>query len=255
MGTWGAPRSSETYGFIDLDVTETEGWCAERTGVSIAHVIGAAVSRALAAVPDANSRIVFGRVMRRTTVDVSYVLDVDRGSDLTAVCVRDADQKSPREVAREVFAVAREIRRGRDPEFGRIRRAATLLPPGLRRPLLAAGGVVTSGLGIAVRPARVRAFPFGAIMISSVGALGLERGLAPLVPLARTSMILVIGSASWRPRVVDGEVRPRRVVELGMTMDHRLLDGAQVGELAARVRADSERPWEAWPDADSPRSG
>jgi hypothetical protein len=246
VATWAAPRSSQTYGFLDLDITEAEPWCAARAGVSIVHVVGAAAGRAIAAVPDANSYVLLGRIRRRESVDVSYVVDVGKGRSLSAVCVRNADRKPPRAQAGEVLAGTRRLRRGVDPEFGRIRRLATWLPPIVRRQVLSAGAFVTSGLGIPVPPASVSAHPFGSVMLSSVGAFGLERGLAPLVPAARTSMVLLLGAPTWRPRIVDGEVVARRIIELGITMDHRLLDGAQVGDLAARLRADVERPWEAW---------
>lgn len=214
--------------------------------MSVVHLVGAAAGRAIAGVPDANSYVLLGRVRRRESVDVSYIVDIGKGQSLSAVCVRDADRKPPRIQAREVLAGTRRLRRGVDPEFGRIRRLAPWLPPIVRRQVLAAGAFVTSGLGIPVRPASVSAHPFGSVMLSSVGAFGLERGLAPLVPAARASIVLLLGTPAWRPRIVDGDVVARRVIELGFTMDHRLLDGAQVGDLAARLRHDVERPWEAW---------
>lgn len=249
VGTWAAPRSGEAYGFLDLDVTEAERWCAAQAGISITHVIGAATARAIAAVPDANAYVFLGRVRRRQSIDVSFVVDIGRGRNLGSVCVQGADRKGPRAQAREVIGGTRRLRRGHDPEFGRIRRVAQWMPATVRRQVLLGGAFVTSGLGKTVRPMGVGAHPFGSVMISSVGGLGLERGLAPLVPLARASMVLVLGAPAVRPVVRDGEVVARRILELGMTMDHRVLDGAQVGDLAARLRADVERPWEVWGSA------
>jgi pyruvate dehydrogenase E2 component (dihydrolipoamide acetyltransferase) len=59
--------------------------------------------------------------------------------------------------------------------------------------------------------------------------------------------VVTVGAVSWRPRVVDGEIVPRRAVEVGVTIDHRLVDGAQGARFGQVLRDAIERPWEVWP--------
>lgn len=252
-GTWSAPRDGATHGFATLDVTGAEEWCRGLAGVTLTHVLGCAVALGLRAAPDLNSRVVLGRVRPRESIDVAYVVDVGRGADMTAVCVRGAEAKGPRRTAREVLAGAREIRRGRDRDFGRAARVAGRVPAPLVRPGMAVAGFVTGGLGRAFPPLGLRAHPFGSALVSAIGPWDLERAIPPVAPFARLGLVLVLGTVGWRPWVVEGEVRPRRAVDVGMTIDHRLADGAQIGTFAAVVRAAVERPWEAWPtDAAAP---
>jgi pyruvate/2-oxoglutarate dehydrogenase complex dihydrolipoamide acyltransferase (E2) component len=48
--------------------------------------------------------------------------------------------------------------------------------------------------------------------------------------------------------VVDAQVVPRRLTEIGITFDHRLVDGAQMAAMIGVVRGAVERPWEVWPE-------
>jgi hypothetical protein len=45
---------------------------------------------------------------------------------------------------------------------------------------------------------------------------------------------------------VQGEVVPRRVLRLGVILDHRLVDGAQAALMARIVRKEVEQPWQTW---------
>lgn len=244
--TWRPPSSGLLHGELELDVTEAEAWWRARPGLTETHVVGSALGLALAACPDANARVVLGRVRHRAGVDVSFAVADRGGRHLRAVCVRDADRKAPRAVAREVYAGARAIRQGRDAQLGRAVAVADRLPWFLLRPGLSLVGFLAGGLGIGVRPLRVAPHPFGSALVTSVGMLGIERGLAPLLPFARLGLVVVVGAVDWRPRVVDGEVVPRRVLPLGATIDHRLVDGAQVAVLVEALRSAIERPWERW---------
>ena len=254
-GTWSAPRDGATHGFASLDVTEAERWCAGLAGVTLTHVLGAAVALGLEAAPDLNSRVVLGSVRRRPSVDVAYVVDIGRGRSMSAVCVRDAPSKTPRAIAREVLAGARAIRRGTDPVFGRATRVAARVPEPLVRPGMAAAGFVTGGLGRRFAPLALPAHPFGSALVSAIGPWGLERAIPPLAPFARLGLVLVLGRVAARPWVVDGAVVPRRIVDVGVTVDHRLADGAQIGAFAAVVRSAVERPWETWPTDGGPAAG
>ena len=231
------------YGLLDLDVTEAERWWRAQPGVSATHVVGAAVGRALVECPDANTRLVAGRARQRPDVDVSFAVSIQDGDHLQAVCVRGADSLDPREIAAELSAGLRNVVRSDNAPFQRAVRAADALPGWLVRPGLWLVGLLTAGFGWSLPLLRVEPHPFGSALVTSVGELGIEQGLAPVLPFARLGLVVAIGSVDWRPRVVDGDVVARRTLMLGVTIDHRLVDGAQAAQFTGALSAAIERPW------------
>jgi pyruvate dehydrogenase E2 component (dihydrolipoamide acetyltransferase) len=65
--------------------------------------------------------------------------------------------------------------------------------------------------------------------ISSLGSLGVDRFNALLVPPQPT--ILSVGRIVDTPVVVDGRVGIRPMMEVGLTVDHRVADGADAARL------------------------
>ena len=72
----------------------------------------------------------------------------------------------------------------------------------------------------------------GTITITNIGVFGVDGGTPLLVP--DQAAILAVGQVRQMPWVHRGRVRPRSVVQLGLTFDHRMVDG----ELGSRVLAD-----------------
>lgn len=71
----------------------------------------------------------------------------------------------------------------------------------------------------------------GTITITNIGALGVDAGTPILNP--GEAAILAFGNVRDTPWVVDGEVRVRKVTQLALSFDHRLVDG----ELGSNVLA------------------
>ncbi|PFG40048.1 pyruvate dehydrogenase E2 component (dihydrolipoamide acetyltransferase) [Georgenia soli] len=72
----------------------------------------------------------------------------------------------------------------------------------------------------------------GTISITNVGVFGIDTGTPILNP--GESVILAFGAIRRQPWVHKGQVKPRWVTQLALSMDHRLVDGG----LGARVLAD-----------------
>jgi pyruvate dehydrogenase E2 component (dihydrolipoamide acetyltransferase) len=76
---------------------------------------------------------------------------------------------------------------------------------------------------------------FGGAIVSSMGMLGIRYGFAPLVPAMRLSCLIGVGRVEERAVVVDGSIVIRPILPLTATLDHRVIDGAQAGRLAATL--------------------
>jgi 2-oxoisovalerate dehydrogenase E2 component (dihydrolipoyl transacylase) len=87
----------------------------------------------------------------------------------------------------------------------------------------------------------------GTITITNVGVFGVDTGTPILNP--GESAILAFGAIRKLPWVHKGKVRPRMVTNLGVSFDHRLVDG-QLGSQfladVARILVDPMRTLVAW---------
>jgi pyruvate dehydrogenase E2 component (dihydrolipoamide acetyltransferase) len=81
-------------------------------------------------------------------------------------------------------------------------------------------------------------------MITNVGSFGLTTGSAPLLPFSRCPIVVLLGEVHDRAVVRDGVVVARPILPIGVTFDHRLLDGYQAGKMASRFTALLEHPRE-----------
>ncbi|MGW0706614.1 dihydrolipoamide acetyltransferase family protein [Streptomyces sp. NPDC002643] len=72
----------------------------------------------------------------------------------------------------------------------------------------------------------------GTVTITNVGVFGVDTGTPILNP--GESAILAVGTIKPQPWVHKGKVKPRQVMTLALSFDHRLVDG----ELGAKVLAD-----------------
>jgi pyruvate/2-oxoglutarate dehydrogenase complex dihydrolipoamide acyltransferase (E2) component len=186
--------------------------------------------------PELNCTLARGRFVPRESVDISFVVAVDDGRDLSSVKVRNADKKSAREIAEELAERAARVRTGTDAEFGRTKRTIERTPPRLLRFGLRAADWLTGDLRLDLRRFGLPRDAFGSAMVTSVGMFGVQRAYAPLSPYYRVPFIVLVSEVAERPVVVDGTVTARSTLVLTATMDHRYLDGAHAARLAKAVR-------------------
>ncbi|GAA1695761.1 dihydrolipoamide acetyltransferase family protein [Glycomyces endophyticus] len=87
----------------------------------------------------------------------------------------------------------------------------------------------------------------GTFSISNVGVFGIDTG-TPILPPGE-SAILVFGAVRPQPWVHEGEIAVRQVTTLGLSFDHRLIDGELGAQFLADVGAFLSHPGEtllAW---------
>ncbi|MBW4715571.1 dihydrolipoamide acetyltransferase family protein [Saccharothrix obliqua] len=75
----------------------------------------------------------------------------------------------------------------------------------------------------------------GTITITNVGVFGVDTGTPIINP--GESAILALGAIRDMPWVVDGQVVPRKVCQLALSFDHRVVDGQQGSQYLADVGA------------------
>jgi pyruvate/2-oxoglutarate dehydrogenase complex dihydrolipoamide acyltransferase (E2) component len=243
LSTWDRPRDPTVYGWLEVDLTRAEKYLEQLnaqpgTKVTITHLVGKALAVAIAARPEVNAVVRRGRqIHQRDSIDVFFQVAYEGGENLSGAKVCAADQKSLREIANELDARARTIRAHAEHELKRPDAATARVPPFLRRSLLRSLEYAIYDLGLDLSRFGLPRDAFGSAMVTNVGVFGLPHGFAPLVPFSRAPIVITIGAKHPAPVVVDDKVVVREVLTLGVTLDHRLIDGFQAGKLAERFRA------------------
>jgi pyruvate/2-oxoglutarate dehydrogenase complex dihydrolipoamide acyltransferase (E2) component len=221
-------RTTPMHGLIDVDVTEaTRLLAAPDPPLSFTAFVVASVARAASAHPDVHGyRDWRGRIVSHRYVDVTTLVEVEtsHGPFPLAHVVRDAD-------VRDVPAITAELRRIKTDPFtsGGGRWLARAAPLGARVP-----GLFPAMYAVMARSTRVRRRT-GTVAVTAVGMFGGGGGFA-VTPLTLMSLQIVVGGISERPRVVADRVEPRTVLDLTVTVDHDVVDGAPAARFGATLR-------------------
>lgn len=243
LNAWQAPTDPSIYGWLDLDVTRARTYLealGQESGikVTLTHLVGKALALAIAERPEINAVIRRRQqVYVRDTVDVFFQVAYDKGENLSGATVREADKKSVVEIARELADKAARIREGREHELRSTDARLHALPAPLRKAAMRAVELGVYDLGLDLSRLGVPRDAFGSAMVTNIGVFGLPRAFAPLVPFTRVPIVVTVGAVHDAPVAEDGAAVVRPVVTLGVTLDHRLLDGYQAGRLAERFQA------------------
>jgi pyruvate/2-oxoglutarate dehydrogenase complex dihydrolipoamide acyltransferase (E2) component len=237
---WRWPNDPQVYGRLEVDaepVLEAVRTLRERTGarVTATHLIARALALALRDNPSINTRLARGRFLPRETVDVFLIVAAGGGGDLSGVKVRQADEKGAADLARELEERVAAARAGKG-ELDRAKRMMAAMPPFLLGWMLRLSAFLTSNLHLNLRALGMPRDAFGGAMVTNVGVFGVQEGWAPLSPIYRVPIIVLVGEINERPWVVDGQVKPHPVLPITATIDHRWVDGYGIAGMSETFR-------------------
>lgn len=225
------------HGLVEFDVTEPRRRLREhkaRTGESLSftafilHCVGAAVAadRMVHAYRDWRGRLVlFDDVDINTIVEVK----VEQRSFPLAHVVRATNRRSVRELHDEIRAVQARGDRHYDGRTASFLRLYARLPGPLRR--LAYRGVMAS-------PYRTKQIA-GTASVTAVGMFGEGGGWG--IPIPMYTLNLTLGGISEKPAVVGGVIVPREFLNVTLSFDHDIVDGAPAARFANRLKGLVER--------------
>jgi pyruvate dehydrogenase E2 component (dihydrolipoamide acetyltransferase) len=175
------------------------------TRVTFTDILVVVVARALQDHPIMNSSLVEDEIVIWEDINIGVAVALEDGLEggLIVPVIRNAEQRSLREIAAEVRTLVEKARTGR------------LLPDDV------AGGTFT---------------------LTNLGAVGGGWGFGTPIINQPQSAILGAGSISDRPVVRDGQVVVRPIMTYSLTFDHRVIDGAAAAKFMARVSQLLEDP-------------
>jgi pyruvate/2-oxoglutarate dehydrogenase complex dihydrolipoamide acyltransferase (E2) component len=222
------------HGLLEVDITQARRQLAYHDPpLSITAFVIASVARAVATHPEVHAyRNWRGQLVRHRHVDVQTIVEVPtaQGPFGLVHLVRDADIRAVADISTELRGVKADMN---STETGRaLQRLAPLAGhiPGLF-PLM-----------YAVMRRSVRAHGLtGTVQVTAVGMFAGGGGFA-IAPATLASVLVVVGGLSRRPGVVDDEIAVRDVLDLTVSIDHNVVDGAPATRFGADLRRSMECP-------------
>jgi pyruvate dehydrogenase E2 component (dihydrolipoamide acetyltransferase) len=95
---------------------------------------------------------------------------------------------------------------------------------------------ITVDWGITIPFTGIKADSFGSYVVSNIGSLGLDQGYGALMPSANMAMVLILGGDEKKAVVINDKIEIRRMLNLSITIDHRVADGSHGGKLFRYVK-------------------
>lgn len=248
IGSWPKIGDPSVYGMIEFDVEPALAYIEKlksenQVRITLTHFIAAAVGKTIGKNPQINCILRWGRLYPRETVDLFFQVASDtKGEDLSGTLIRNADQKSVVEIAREMEAKVTEIRVKKDPGYRKMKNLFSIVPGILAGPILGFSRFLMYGLNLWSPLLGAPRDSFGSCMITNIGSLGLDIAWAPLVPYSHVPFLIAVSAVREEPVVKDGKVTVGKRLTFGVTVDHRVIDGVHASYMARTVREIFENP-------------
>jgi pyruvate/2-oxoglutarate dehydrogenase complex dihydrolipoamide acyltransferase (E2) component len=252
LGAWGAPRDPTSYAALEVRMERAlaflEAW-RERTGqrLTVTHLVAKAAADALRLYPEANVLMRWGSPSPRVDVGVCVLVVQPEPSgrvDLTTATVHRADTLSLADFVRAMEGVVGRVRSREDAVIERGKRRSYRIPGMFMGWALRLLSFVWFTLNVDLRWVGMPRDPFGSVVVTSLGTLGLERGYVATVPYTRVPLVLAPCSVRTEPVVEAGELVPGKVMTLTCTWDARALDVEVVARVLRHVGEVLESPEE-----------
>lgn len=243
MGSWRSAGDPSVYGMLEVDVSEALHYIQRLQAksphkISVSHLVGKAVAIALSERPEINGMIRLSRIWQRQHVDLFYQVNIPGNpadpvgkANLSGEVVRKAETLTVAQIAADLGEKAKKLKSGGEGSLTKSVNTLAMIPWKLIYFVLNFTSFLNYDLGIDLRWAGMPRDAFGSVMITNVGSLGVDIAWAPLVPYTKVPLLLTVGEIKDRPWVVDGRLEVRPVMRIGITFDHRFMDGVHASVL------------------------
>lgn len=250
LGTWQTEYDPSIYGTMRVRADKVLEYIERfraHTGkhLTITHIVAKAVAIALERCPDANAIIRGNKIYLRKNVDVSVLVLMESNGrkDLSSAKILEANRKSLVDMVEALERRVAKIRKREDEELEKTRQSMGLVPYWFINRFLKILSWLLYGLNINLSWAGLPRDAFGGAIVTSIGSLGLQTAYVPLVPYTRVPIFVAPGAITRVPVVEGNEIVIGNILDINVTMDHRIVDGAHAAELAAAVRGVFDDPF------------
>lgn len=238
---WKTPEEPLIFSSLNVDMTKALSFLKyyrETTGkkITTTHLCTRVLAMVLRKFPEVNAKVEGSSILRRKTVDISLMVSMDSGHDISGIKINDADRKTLFEIAKETREGAAAVRENRGPTYQTSKNIVEFCPIFLVKAILKCANFLVNRLGINLSFLGMPDDPFGSAIISSVNKHGLESAYGPLIPIARCGLLMVVPEIREKPWVENGRLVVRPVLKLCMTFDHRIFHGYYVSLVEKEIK-------------------
>jgi pyruvate/2-oxoglutarate dehydrogenase complex dihydrolipoamide acyltransferase (E2) component len=251
IGTWTTAYDPSVYGSLTLPMDKAMDYLSryrEQAGrkLTLTHMMAKAVAAVLEEMPDANAILRFNRIYLRQSVGVFFQVamqDQKSGQlDLSGATIKHANEKSLTEIYDDFVDQVEKVRTHKDKQLEGTRSTFKKIPYFMLNRVLKAISFLSYTLNLDLRSLGIPQDPFGSVMVTNVGSLGLEEAYVPLVPYSRVPLLVAMGAVKEVPVVVDGKLEVSQQMKVFATFDHRILDGSHAAKMARTLKMWFEDP-------------
>jgi pyruvate/2-oxoglutarate dehydrogenase complex dihydrolipoamide acyltransferase (E2) component len=253
IGTWSTAYDPSVYGTMELRMDEAMRYLAEfreKTGkkLTISHMMAKAAAMVLKETPEANAIMRWNRVYLRKRIGIFFqVVMTDEGPskiDLSGATLYDVEDKSLVQIYDEFNDKVEKVRARQDPALEKSRGMFLKIPYFALNAVLKLLGFLSYTLNLDLTALGIPKDPFGSMMITNIGSLGLDVAYVPLVPYSRVPILLAVGAVKERALVDGGKIVVGKTMSVNATFDHRFIDGFHAAAMSRILRAWIEHPYE-----------
>jgi len=223
----------------------------DKDKVTFTHIFIKLLSLALEKYPEANVDLGFlsGTIKSKSDISITSMVNTAKSNnhglakhDLTVSTLRKLNQKTVSEIATEMNSKKLIMKNKKESIFKNVYGLTKKLPGFILKPLIEGYLFINYTLGINIPFLPYK--PFGSIIFSNVGSLGMTEAYPPLVPLSRCPFIICLGALkhdAWvNQTTLDLSVKP--VLILTGVLDHRYFDGALSAKILNYVEKICHKP-------------
>jgi pyruvate/2-oxoglutarate dehydrogenase complex dihydrolipoamide acyltransferase (E2) component len=235
--TWSPPRDPSTYAQVDVPMQTALAYCdrvRRSTGVrlTVTHLVVKGVALAFKQFPQMNGFVARNRIMVRDRVDIFMQVAAGGGAELSGIKIANAADTHVVDIARQCEERVARLRARQDKQVERTKSMLDRVPRWALGPMMRTISYLIYDWDLDLSRFGVVKDEFGSAMVTNVGLWGITHALAPIVPFSRTTMVVLVGAIEDRVIAESGQAVVRPVLTLGVTYDHRFMDGWHGGEMA-----------------------
>ena len=172
----------------------------------------------------------------KDSVEISLLVNAEKGQDLAFVKIKDADQKTTLDVFDSVNETILKIKKNQYVSHHKRTAIFNYIPTFIMGPLLEILNFIINNLGLSLKALGTDKYPFGSFIVTNVGNFGYENIYAPFPSFSGVPLLLTIGAVCKRAKVVNDEIKIRECITISFTVDHRYTDAGRAIRLLSKFK-------------------
>lgn len=248
ISSWTRANDPQTYGLLKFKADEIEKLIKKYqidygVKLSLTQIVGKALAMTINDLPEINGIIRGQNLYQRETVDIFFQVALDRkGADLSGLVIREANDKSLKEISSLMRGEAKDIRSGNDQTFNKVKKSIKKTPSVFMNLTLGILDFILYRCNLWSSLLGVKKDPFGSAMVTNVSQFGIEHGFVPIPTISHVPLVLAVFGIKEEPAVENSQVFACKTLTIGATLDHRIVDGVYAGRFVQTLKSYLEDP-------------